>query len=101
LLGRFAVPRRARELINGLAVVLETEPFHTVEDGRDRLWRGAGAVRVLDPQQEGAAHLLGEQPGEKGRARASDMEVAWGGRGEACDDAHRGEFGRVVKARAW
>ena len=40
-------------------------------------------VGVLDPQDEGAAGVPGEQPVEQRRAGAADVEVAGGGGGEA------------------
>ncbi len=45
----------ARELIDLVAVPIEAEPAHAVEDRLDRRLRRARAIGVLDPQQEGAA----------------------------------------------
>ena len=58
-----------------------------VEDRVDRRLGRARLVGVLDPQQELAAMVAGEQPVEQGGAGAADMEEA-GRRGrEAGDDA--------------
>ena len=100
LFGYFTVSRGLLELVGDLAIVLEVEPIQPVDQRFDRLGRRARAIGVLDPQQVLAAHPPRIEPVEKSRSRAADMEVACGRGGEACDDAHRGEF-RVVKARAW
>ena len=71
----------------GLAVPVEAEPAHAVEDRVDRRLGGAGLVGILDPQQEAAAMVAGVEPVEQGGAGAADMEEA-GRRGrEAGDDA--------------
>src|SRR6218665_3349143 len=82
----FGVAVHARELKNRLAIPLQPQPAHAVED---RLYRGLGrscAVGVFDTQQELPAHMFGEQPVEQRRAAAANVQVAGGGRGEAGDD---------------
>src|SRR5690606_15330994 len=70
----------------GLAVPVEAQPVHAVENRVDRLPGGADLVGILDAQQELAAVVAGEQPVEQSGTSAADMEEA-GGRGrEAGDD---------------
>ncbi len=77
------VAREVRALEGDLLVPVEPEPGHPLEDRAGALVAAAGAVRVLDAEEEGAAGLAGEEPVEEGRARAADVEVAGGGGGEA------------------
>ena len=82
-------PRRASSRSDwwtGLPVPVEAEPPHGVEDGLDQLGPVALGVGVLDPQQELAALVAGEQPVEQHRAGAADVEVARRRRGEADTD---------------
>ena len=88
LLGYFAVPGRAGELIDRLAVPVDAEPAQALEDGVDRGLRGALAVGVLDAQQHLAAAAAGVQPVEQRRARAADMQKTGGRGGEAGNDGH-------------
>jgi hypothetical protein len=60
-----------------------------VEDRLDRRLGRAGLVGILDPQQELAAVVAGEQPVEQRGARAADMQVARSARGEAGDARSR------------
>jgi hypothetical protein len=62
------VPRRERELIDGLAVPIDVEPSEPVEDGVDRRLRRALAVGVLDSQHLSAA-AAGVKPIEQRGAR--------------------------------
>ena len=98
LLGDLAVARRARELVDGLAVPVELEPFEPVEDGSDGRFRGALAVGVLDAQQELAAGVARVEPVEQRRARPADMQVAGGRGSKAGDDgfAHVPALVRIV-----
>jgi hypothetical protein len=78
----------AGELEDSVAVPVEAEPAHPVEDRVNRGLGGADAVGVFDPQQEAAAMVAGEEPVEQGRARAAQMQEA-GRRGrEAGHDPH-------------
>ncbi len=52
----------ARELIDNIAVPIETQPFHTVDNCVNRSLCGAFAVRVFDPQHHSAAVTLGVKP---------------------------------------
>ena len=88
LAGHLGVTRRARELIGDVAVPLQAEPRQAVEDRGDRGLGGAGAVGVLDAQQELAAVVAREQPVEERGARAADMQEAGRRGGEAGDDGH-------------
>ncbi len=87
-LGDLAMPRRARELIDGLAVPVEAEPGQPVEDGVDRGLGRALAVGVLDAQQHLAAAAARIEPVEQRRARAADMQEAGGRGGKTGDDGH-------------
>ena len=80
------VARPELRLVIFVPVPIEAEPAHPVEDRVDRLLGRARLVGVLDPQQELAAVVAGEQPVEQGGARAADVQEA-GRRGrEAGDD---------------
>ena len=79
------MPRPELRLIIFVPVPIEAEPAHAVEDRVDRFVRRARLVGVLDPQQELAAVVAGEQPVEQRRARAADMQEA-GGRGRKAGD---------------
>src|SRR3546814_8872792 len=57
--------RRARELEYRLAVPIQLEPLHPVENRVDRGVGRARAVGVLDPQQEFAARVAREEPVEQ------------------------------------
>ena len=85
-LGHLAVARRARELVDRVAVPLDAEPGEPVEDGGDRRLGRALAVGVLDPQQHLAAAPAGIEPVEQRGARSADMQEAGGRGGKAGDD---------------
>jgi hypothetical protein len=57
-------------LVIFVAVPIEAEPAHPVEDRVDRVLGRARLVGILDAQQELAAVVAGEQPVEQRRARA-------------------------------
>jgi hypothetical protein len=95
-LGGLAVPRGAGELVDGVAIPIETEPLHAGENGVDRFLRGALPVRVLDPQQHLAAVMARKQPVEERGARTADVEKAGRRRREARDDG----FGHLTR-RTW
>ncbi len=88
LLDHLAVPRRAGELIDDLAVPADAEPVEPVEDGVDGGLRRALAVGVLDPQQHLAAAAAGIKPVEQRGAGAADMEKTGGRGGKTGDDGH-------------
>src|SRR3954469_17098114 len=70
----------------GLAVPIEAEPAHAVEDRFDRRLGRSRLVRILDAQQELPAMAPRIEPVEQGSPRPANMEEA-GGRGrEARDD---------------
>ena len=83
----------ARELEDGVAVPIEPEPAHPVEDRVDRRLGRARAVGILDPQQELAAVMAREQPVEQRGARAADMQKAGRRRREPGDDWRGGRAG--------
>ena len=79
------MPGGAGELVDNVAVPIEAEPFHAVDDGVDGGLGGALAVGVLDAQHHLAAMAPGVEPVEKRRARAANMQKA-GGRGRKTGD---------------
>lgn len=69
----------------GLTLVpLDAQPLEVGEHGLLALARAARRVRVLHPQHQLAAHVLGVQPVEERGARAAHVQVA-GGRGRKAD----------------
>ena len=88
LLGHFAVPGGARELVDRFAVPIDAEPSQPVEDGVDGSLRRAFAVGVLDPQQHFPAAAAGVKPVEQRGARPADMQESGRRGGETDDDAH-------------
>jgi len=57
----------------------------------NRLFKRLGRTRrigVVDPEQEAAAHLFGEQPIEQRGAGIADMQQPGGRRRETDDDRH-------------
>src|SRR5882762_6565466 len=82
-LGDFLVPCEALHLKERTFVPVEPKPTHRVED---RLHRGFGRalqVGVLDAQDEFAAAPARVRPRKERGARATDMKIARGARGEA------------------
>ena len=86
LVRHFGVPRPELRLVIFVAVPIEAEPAHPVEDRVDRLRRRARLVGIFDAQQELAAVVAGEEPVEQRRARAADVQEAGRRGGEAGDD---------------
>src|SRR5690606_12376986 len=87
--------RRVRPLLIGPfdarpLVPLEPEPAEVLEDRCLRARDRPLAVGVLDPQDEGAAVMTGEQPVQHRRPRVPHVEAAGRARGESgSDGAHR------------
>ncbi len=101
LLRHLAVAVSARVLIDHRAVPGDAEPREPVENGVNRLLRGAFAVGVLDPQQHLTAASARVEPVEKRGPRPADVQEAGGRRSEACDDgsAHVGK--QISQQLAW
>ncbi len=82
----------AGELADRLTTVpVEPEPFEPLEDRLRRLGRRAGAVGILDPQQERAARAVAlmvpsEEPVEQCGAGAANMQKPGRRGGKAGDD---------------
>ena len=76
LAGRIHVPRRTCELVDWLSIPVEAEPAQPVQDRIDRRLGRAGAIGILDPQQEATAVATGEQKIEQRRARGPDVQKA-------------------------
>src|SRR6185437_16103430 len=64
------------------------EPRHPIEDDPHGLVRGALTVRVLDAQDELAAHAVGIEPAIEGGPDTSHVEHAGGARGKSGDYGH-------------
>src|SRR5207253_141788 len=77
------------ELEANLAVPVEPEPAQRALDLLDRLGHLAARVRVLDPKQDLASVLPGEEPVEEEGPHAADVEEAGGRRSHADADGHR------------
>jgi len=86
----FIIQIEALALVGDLAVVVQAQPRHGVQDRLGHVGLGALEVGVLDAQEKGAAEMAGQEPVENGRARAADMQVAGGAWGEAGDDGAHG-----------
>src|SRR4030095_11633611 len=63
-------------------VPIEAEPLQTLVNRCGGFFSVASPVGVLDAQNEFAAVMPGEEPIEQCGARAADMQIARGGRGE-------------------
>ena len=72
----------------GPFVPVETKPAQAVQDAGDHVGRRSLDVGILDAQHEHAAVPAGVEPVEERRARAADVQVAGGGRGEADAQGH-------------
>ena len=83
-----AMPREVRALIGDVLVPVETEPLHSLENRARALVGAAGAVGVLDAEQERSTMLAGEQPIVDRCASAADVEIA-GGRWREAESQRR------------
>ena len=77
------VPGQALGLQDDVAVPVELEPAQALDDRIDRILRRAGAVGVLDSQQEAPARRAGQEPVEERGPRAADVEISGGRGGES------------------
>ncbi len=77
-------------------IPIEPEPGHAIIDGLDGLGGVALVVGILHAEDESAAEATGVEPVKKGRAGASDVEVA-GGRGSKTG-ANRHESGKCSRS---
>src|SRR5581483_8750702 len=75
--------RRVRPADLRPLVPVEAEPAHAVQNALDHLVGRALDVGVLDAQDEHAAVPPREEPVEERGARAADVKVAGGRRGES------------------
>jgi hypothetical protein len=67
-------------------IPIEFQPLQPFVNGRGCFLGIARLVRVFDSQNEFATVMPGKEPVEKRRARAADVEVTGGRRGEADAD---------------
>ena len=67
----------------------QAAPLHTLFDDADVVIGAPGQIRVLYPEDEGAAVLASEEPAKQSRANATDVEHSSWGRCETCDDSAR------------
>ncbi len=94
---------RAGKLEHGRLVGAEAEPVQALQD-QPRVFVGAaGAVGILDPQQEFAAVMAAEQVVEEGGAGAADVQRPGGAGREARADGHGGAASSMALAvcRGW
>jgi len=97
LVCHLGMPLRAGELVHRVAVPIEAEPAHAVEDRLDGRVGRSGTIGILDAEQELAAMMPGEEPVEERRACAADMQETRRGRREPCH--HRPGFVACHHAR--
>ena len=81
---------RPGKLADRVTIMFQAQPRHALQDGVCCLRGGAGAVRILDAQQEGAAMASGEEPVEQGGSCRTDMHVARRRGGDPGDDRSAG-----------
>ena len=84
--------RRVRAADLRALVPIDPQPAQAIEDAGDHLGLRALDVGVFDAQDERAAVTAGIQPVEESGARAADMQVAGGRRGEPEARGHRGSI---------
>ena len=70
-----AVDFESLGLIDGSFVPVHFQPAEALQDPLDHFRSGALDIGVFNSQDEDTALLAGEQPVEKGRASATDMQV--------------------------
>src|SRR5690606_17164261 len=93
LLGDLPVAVEPMGLVDRAFVVVQPQPVHRLEDRVDGRLGAALAVGVLYAQDELPAVAARLQPAVQRGARATDVQVAGGGRGEAGADGHGGGRG--------
>ena len=81
----FRMPGPELRLVILVTVPVEVQPAHAFEDGRNCRLGGARLVGILDPKQELAAVVAGEEPVEQGGAGAPDVQEAGGRWRDPCD----------------
>src|SRR5262249_4259072 len=75
--------RRVRAANLGAFVPVETQPAHAVENPFDHLGRRSLGVSVFDAKDQRTAEAASEEPVEERSARAADVQISGGRRGEA------------------
>jgi hypothetical protein len=84
-LERFAVKRRASGLHDGLAIVVEAEPFQILENAVYEFRSAPAGIEILDPQPELAAARSGMSMAQRRRVCVTEVQAPGGRRGETCD----------------
>ena len=77
----------------GAFIPIDAQPLEAVQDGGEGFGDVTGLVGVVDPQDELAAVLAGEEPVEQGGANAADVQVTGGAGSES--GADHGCFSRA------
>src|SRR5690606_33339475 len=84
----------------GAFVPVDAEPRQVAQDALGRLFGGAGLIRVLDAEEESAAHPARKGPAEERRSGAADVQMAGGRGSEAGDDGVLGHRRERIAADA-
>ena len=87
-LRRLPVGIALRRLIHRLAVVIQPQPVHAVEQRIDRLFGRTLQVGIFDPQQEFPAAVTRIQPVENGGPDIADMNLSRRGRCKSRSETH-------------
>ena len=74
-------------------IVVQTALLHGAVDDVRRALHQTALVRVLDPEDEGAAGVAGDEPGVKRGAQVAHVHIAGGGGGEPGADLPLGDAG--------
>jgi len=82
----FPVDLDALCLKKGALIPFQLEPFHSVQNGFDGIFRRSKYVCILNPEDELTTVMPRKEPVEEGRACAADVKIAGGAGRETGDD---------------
>ena len=83
-----AVFREVLGLDADVSVPVQAEPGEVFHDGHGEFGAAAGAVDILDAEEETAAGVAGPAPGGQRGVGVAEVQVAGGAGGEAGGDGH-------------
>ena len=89
IMGDLCMPVGIGELADDIAVVIQTQPRHALQDRLGRFRGRSRPVRVFDPQQKPAAIAPRKEPVEQRRAGAANMQKAGRRRGKTGHNRRR------------